>query len=304
MECISDIFICPKCGCSITPALLCNRCVTQYSQQHGVYDLISFELSSEQEYLYTGDLNEDLNSILGESYLSRNFSDESEYSQGFEEREREAADHYYSLFNKETKEAFEKQDEYMRKVIASLSGVVCDLATGGGTMLQMILDSQNPQITDIVCTDINKLELICTRYRRNGSRSNISYVVTDGRYMSFKDDSFDYVTSFAGFGNIPDAEKVAAEIYRVLKPGGKIVIKGTYIEKESRSFELAKNVGVERGVVEELLMDDLRTAGFTDIRSTVVAEAEWAENPYDLIPAAGDTQRFCIIEASKAGRNL
>ena len=300
MEHISEIFMCPKCGCSVTPTLLCDTCGTQYSHQHGVYNLISLELSSEQEYLYRGDMQDDLNSILGESYLSRSFSAESENLQGFDERENEASDHYYSLFNEETKLAFEKQDEYMRQVVASLSGVVCDLATGGGTMLQMLLDSHNPQITDIVCTDINELEMICTRYRRNGSRNDVSYIVTDGRYLSFKDNSFDYVTSFAGFGNIPDAAKVASEIYRVLKPGGKILIKGNYIEKESRSFELAKSVGVERGVVEEFLMDDLRSAGFTDIRSTVVAEAIWAENPYDLIPAAGDTQRFCIIEASKA----
>lgn len=300
MERIIDIFMCPKCGCSIKADLLCKHCGTQYSQKHGVYNLISLDLSSEQEYLYIGELEDDLNSILGESYLSRSFSAESEQARDYEEREIEASDHYYSLFNEETKLAFAKQDEYMRQIVASLSGIVCDLATGGGSMLQMILDSQNPHISDIVCTDINELELICTRYRRNGFRNHVHYVATDGRYMSFKNNTFDYITSFAGFGNIPDADKVAAEIYRILKPGGKILIKGSYIAKESRSFELAKSVGVERGVVEEFLMDDLQTAGFVNIHSTVVAEAVWAENPYDLIPATGDTQRFCIIEASKA----
>ena len=299
MKHIVDIFVCPKCGENVTPSLLCEQCGAQYAYRHGVYNLISLELSSEQEYLYRGDMQDDLNSILGESYMTKSSSAESENLPSSEERENEATDHYYSLMNEETKLAFEKQDEYMRQVVASMSGVVCDLATGGGTMLQMILDSHNSQITDIVCTDINELELICTRYRRNGARSDISYVATDGRYMAFEDDSFDYVTSFAGLGNIPDAEKVASEIYRVLKPGGKILIKGNYIEKDSHSFELAKSVGVERGLVEEFLMDDLRVAGFTDIRSTVVAEAVWAENPYDLIPAAGDMQRFCIIEASK-----
>lgn len=296
---VFDIFMCPRCGCSVAHTLLCGQCGTQYFRRHGVYNLISLALSSEQEYLYSGDLEDDLIFILGESYLSRSFSAEAEQPQGFEERENEASDHYYSLFNEETKLAFAKQDEYMRQVVASLSGVVCDLATGGGTMLQMLLDAHNPHVEHIVCTDINELEMICTRYRRNGVRTDISYVATDGRYMSFQDNSFDYVTSFAGFGNIPDAERVASEIYRILKPGGKILIKGTYIEKGSRSFELAQSAGVERGVVEDFLMDDLRAAGFADIRSTVVAEAVWAENPYDLIPAAGDMQRFCIIEASK-----
>ena len=46
-------------------------------------------------------------------------------------------------------------------------------------------------------------------------------------------------------------------------------------------------------------LQDLRDAGFAKVQSTVVAEAVWAENPYDLIPAAGDLQRFCVIEAVK-----
>ena len=150
MERIIDIFMCPKCGCSIKADLLCKHCGTQYSQKHGVYNLISLDLSSEQEYLYIGELEDDLNSILGESYLSRRFSAESEQARDYEEREIEASDHYYSLFNEETKLAFAKQDEYMRQIVASLSGIVCDLATGGGSMLQMILDSQNPHISEIL----------------------------------------------------------------------------------------------------------------------------------------------------------
>jgi hypothetical protein len=81
------------------------------------------------------------------------------------------------------------------------------------------------------------------------------------------------------------------------KLNGIIVIQSNFIEKNSKSFELAKSKGLERGMVEEYLVKDLKDAGFENIIATVVAEAVWAENPYDLLPVAGDTQRYCIIQA-------
>ncbi len=138
-----------------------------------------------------------------------------------------------------------------------------------------------------------------TRLRRNGNRGNISYIGTDGRYVSLKDGVFDYITSLYGFENRPEGDRVAREIYRILKSSGKIIIEGGYIDKDSRSYELECSVGVERGMVEEYILSDLKKAGFVNVKSTVVAEAVWAENPFDLIPAAGDIQRYCVIEAEK-----
>ena len=111
--------------------------------------------------------------------------------------------------------------------------------------------------------------------------------------------SFDFITSVAAFGNIPESDKVAKELYRILKENGKLIIQGLYIEKGSQSFEVAKNLGLEKGLVEEYLVDELRKAGFREIVSTIVDEAVWAENPYDRIPVTGDIQKFCIIQAKK-----
>jgi len=117
--------------------------------------------------------------------------------------------------------------------------------------------------------------------------------------MSIKDNSFDYITSVAAFGNIPESDKVAKELYRILKPQDKLIIEGTYIEKGSKSFELAKSMGLEKGMVEEYLTQELENAGFTSVTSTVVAKAIWAENPYDRLPVAGDMQYFSVIQAEK-----
>lgn len=84
-----------------------------------------------------------------------------------------------------------------------------------------------------------------------------------------------------------------------MKPSGKIIIVGNYIEKGSKSFELARSRGLEKGLVEEFLVNDLEKAGFKNITSTVVAKALWAENPYDVLPVANDMYYYCVIQAEK-----
>jgi len=117
--------------------------------------------------------------------------------------------------------------------------------------------------------------------------------------MSIKDNSFDYITSIAAFGNIPQSNKVAKELYRVLKPTGKLIIEGTYIDKNSESYKLAKNKKLEKGLVKEYLLDELKKTGFINIESIIIDKAIWNENPYDLLPVAGDMQYFYIITAEK-----
>ena len=78
-----------------------------------------------------------------------------------------------------------------------------------------------------------------------------------------------------------------------------LIIQGVYIEKGSKSFEVTKNLGLEKGLVEECLVDELRKAGFKEIVSTIVDEAVWAESPYDRVPVTGDIQKFCIIQAKE-----
>jgi SAM-dependent methyltransferase len=186
---------------------------------------------------------------------------------------------YIAHKNKETLEAEKMWREHMNSLIENFSGIVCDLSTGMGSNLQKMLNADNKNFS-IVCTDIDKRILMLTRKLKQTDDNRVFYIATDGRNMSLKDKSFDYITSLAALGNIPESNKVVKELYRMLKPNGKIVIQGSYIEKGSKSFELAQSKDLERGLVEEYLISDLKDAGFENIVSTVVAEAVWAENPY------------------------
>ena len=91
------------------------------------------------------------------------------------------------------------------ELLKDLHGDVCDLATGMGGMLQMILESNNPNIS-IVCTDISKGILAWTRKIKQTNADNVSYIATEGRYMSIKDNRFGFITSVATFGNIPESD--------------------------------------------------------------------------------------------------
>jgi len=276
---------CPTCNCGFVEDLKCEQCGNIYDIRFGVYNVVSQRLSSNQEILWR----------ISDEELE---TEETQEDKSNNTEQPDWVKDYFSKISPETKDAQQKQTAFMNELINNLSGVVCDLATGRGGNLQKLLESETKGFT-IVCTDISKRILALTRKLKKTDDKKVFYVATDGRYMSVKNDSFDYITSVAAFGNIPESDKVAKELYRILKPQGKLIIEGSYIEKDSKSYELAKSKGLEKGMVEDYLVQELKNAGFKSVESTVVAKAIWAENPYDLLPVAGDMQYFSVIQAEK-----
>ena len=53
--------------------------------------------------------------------------------------------------------------------------------------------------------------------------TNITLEIGDAMKLQYSDDSFDAVTIGFGLRNVPDANKVLQEIYRVLRPGGQLI---------------------------------------------------------------------------------
>ena len=281
---IPSILICPECKSPLDDDLHCTACPAQYSYKWGVYNIVSQNISANQTIYW-------------------NYSDEQivETAPAAQPSNAETPDwvrEYYSLLSPETIAAERLHNEYMNELIKSMTGTVCDLATGMGGNLSRLLDSPTKDF-QIVCTDISDRVLAMTRKTQRTDDTRVQYIATDGRCMSVKDGCFDYITSLAAFGNIPESDKVAKELYRILKSGGKLIIQGLYIDKDSKSFELAKSIELEKGMVEEYLIAELKNAGFGNVESIVVAKAIWAENKYDMLPVAGDMKYFCVIQAMK-----
>ncbi len=205
---------------------------------------------------------------------------------------------YRRYLNDETKTAQGIWWSEMNKYINSFRGIVGDIATGLGSMFEKLLKTETdffPIATDV---DPNVLGWTSTKMKEKYQKEFIS-VATDARHFAFKENTFDYLTSLAGLNNIPDTTTVLAELYRVLKKGGKLVMMHSFVEEQSKSFKLAQEFNMSTAFVERFLIEDLNQVGFKKVKANIPSSAFWAENPMDGLPVAGDLQYFAIIEAEK-----
>lgn len=56
--------------------------------------------------------------------------------------------------------------------------------------------------------------------KENNAQENVEFATGDSMFLNFEDGIFDCVTCTQIYEHVPDAHRLVAEIYRVLKPGG------------------------------------------------------------------------------------
>ncbi len=78
----------------------------------------------------------------------------------------------------------------------------------------------------VVLADINNSMLNVGRdkLRDKGIIGNVSYVQANAEELPFPDDYFDCVTIGFGLRNVTDKDKALRSMYRVLKPGGRLLV--------------------------------------------------------------------------------
>jgi demethylmenaquinone methyltransferase/2-methoxy-6-polyprenyl-1,4-benzoquinol methylase len=99
---------------------------------------------------------------------------------------------------------------------------VLDLCCGTGDMTEALL-ALRPQPAEPV-TGLDFSEEMLARARKKFPAANVLWVEGDAMHLPYDDNSFDLVTSAFGFRNLTNYSAGLAEIYRVLKPGGRIGI--------------------------------------------------------------------------------
>ena len=100
-------------------------------------------------------------------------------------------------------------------------GTVLDVACGPGT-LSLLIQQQADHIHAI---DFSPGMLEC--FNREISRqqiSNINTYLMDGQQLSFADNQFDWAYSIFGLMFFPDRIQGFKEMYRTLKPGGRVAV--------------------------------------------------------------------------------
>ncbi|WP_440708778.1 class I SAM-dependent methyltransferase [Herbiconiux sp. YIM B11900] len=96
---------------------------------------------------------------------------------------------------------------------------VLDLAAGTGTSSASLAKSG----AHVVAADFSP-GMIEVGRRQQAGVPNIEFVVADGMALPFADEEFDAVTISFGLRNISDPKVALAELFRVTRPGGRIVI--------------------------------------------------------------------------------
>jgi len=116
-------------------------------------------------------------------------------------------------------------DQVEKELVLNLAEVkpgeeVLDLGCGTGNY-SFWLAGKKLQVTGVDISD-NMLDIA----RKKAGRENvdINFVKSDIEDLPFKDNTFDLVVSVTVFEFLTNPEAVAREAWRVLKPGGKLVI--------------------------------------------------------------------------------
>jgi SAM-dependent methyltransferase len=154
--------------------------------------------------------------------------------------------------------------------------VVLDLGSGGG--IDVLLSARRVGPTGkaygLDMTD-EMLELARENQRKAGV-TNVEFLKGEMEEMPLPDSSVDVIISNCVVNLSPDKDRVLAEAFRVLKPGGRvaiadIVVRGSVPQALRRSLELW--AGCVAGALEENeYRQKLAAAGFTDIEIEALRE--------------------------------
>ena len=117
-----------------------------------------------------------------------------------------------------------------KRLTIELSGVrqgqrVLDIAGGTGDLAAKFSRLVGPE-GEVVLADINDSMLKVGRDRLadRGIAGNIQFVQANAQHLPFPDDHFDCITIAFGLRNVTDKDEALRSMYRVLKPGGQVMV--------------------------------------------------------------------------------
>ena len=117
-----------------------------------------------------------------------------------------------------------------KRYTIEMSGVrrgqrVLDIAGGTGDLTAQFSRIVGPE-GQVVLADINAsmLEVGRSRLTDRGIVGNIEYTQANAEALPFPDNHFDCITIAFGLRNVTDKDKALASMFRVLKPGGRLLV--------------------------------------------------------------------------------
>ena len=113
--------------------------------------------------------------------------------------------------------------KFLKELTVAPGEFVLDLCCGTGDITIALAKQVGPS-GNVIGLDFNQemLDLAEQKIRQQDLQKEIQLKQGDAMELPYPDQSFDIVTIGFGLRNVPDANQVLKEIYRVLKPTGKV----------------------------------------------------------------------------------
>ncbi|MDR3282569.1 MAG: ubiquinone/menaquinone biosynthesis methyltransferase [Candidatus Methanoplasma sp.] len=116
--------------------------------------------------------------------------------------------------------------EFMMKKAGSIASKKClDVGTGTGEIAFMLAERAGAE-GEVVGVDITPKMLELARSKMAGRKlpKDVAFEEGDALSLRYEDSSFDVVTSGYMLRNVTDIQRSIDEMYRVLRPGGRVVV--------------------------------------------------------------------------------
>ncbi len=110
------------------------------------------------------------------------------------------------------------------RAVEGVTGAALDVATGTGDFAIDL--ARRPEVDHVIGLDFTRemLPLAIAKARRRELQGRIDQVVGDAHSLPFADDRFICLTVGFGIRNFVDLPRALAEMKRVVRPGGRVVI--------------------------------------------------------------------------------
>lgn len=171
-----------------------------------------------------------------------------------------------------------------RRLFGKIRGKTLLVAVGTGNDLKHL-----PPGSDLIAIDISPRMIAKARIKAGAHTGTVRLLLMDTERLAFADQSFDTVLTVCTFCSVPNPVQGLKELYRVLKPGGQLLM-FEHVRSKMGPFAFFLDImtGLTRKIGPDLNRDtvgNVRLAGFLlrreenvylDIVKIIEATREWA----------------------------